>query len=96
MSELREDELEKQVDAAVKAAYRDGPEWLEVRRAVELLKADRRQRMAPSIDQFADALGREAERAATALEQEAARIGEATKGFVGDMKSALERFRKKT
>jgi len=89
------DALEQRVDAAIKAAYRDGPEWMEVRSAVELLKVDRRHRMAPTIDQFADALGREAERAAEALEQEAARIGEATKGFVGDMKSALERFRKK-
>ena len=93
---MEADALEQRVDAALKAAYRDGPEWLEVRSAVALLKADRRQRMAPSIDQFADALEREVERATTTLEQEAARIREASRGFAGDMRSAFDRFRKKT
>jgi hypothetical protein len=90
------DELEQRVDVALKAAYRDGPEWMEVRAAVEALKIDRRARMqttpAAVLDQVAETVGREAERAAEAIGKGTERVVGHAKTFASELQGALKRF----
>lgn len=94
------DELEQRVDDALRAAYRDGPEWMAVRSAVEALKADRRKCIAETpaetFERFTASIGRETEEIAGRIDAEVDRFAAATKGFIGDMRTALENnFRKK-
>ena len=46
------DPLEDRVDAALKAAYRDGPEFMALRQAVEDLKLDRRLRLSRLLERL--------------------------------------------
>lgn len=98
-TEPKADELEKRVDAAVRAAYRDGPEWMEVRAAVEALKIDRRKCIsetpAETFERFAASVGRETEQFVTQLDAEVDRFAASAKTLVGEVKSALDRFIKR-
>lgn len=92
------DEIEARVDKAFAGAYRDGPEFMELRQAVEVLKEDRRKRMNPSagaaFETWADAVARESEKTAEVMSKEAEKAAKKVRGFMGDVKSALERFGK--
>jgi hypothetical protein len=96
MTEEPKDELEQRVDAAIKAAYRDGPEWMEVRAAVEALKTDRRGHMQTSptavLDQLAESVEREAGRAAESIGRGTERVLGHANAFVTEMRGALKRF----
>lgn len=93
------DELEQAVDTALKAAYRDGPDWMALRKAVEAIKTDRRRLLSESptvlFERLQAAMERRAENAATVIDDELTRIAQATEGFLGDVRSALGRFRRK-
>lgn len=96
MAEEMKDELEQRVDTALKAAHRDGPEWMEVRAAVEALRMDRRARMQPSttavLDQLAESVGRETERVAESIGKGTERFAGHAKAFVAEMQGAVKRF----
>lgn len=96
MSESVSDAVEQRVDAALKAAYRDGPEWMEVRAAIEALKADRRAclQASPSVllDQLAESVGREAGRAAEAIGKETEKAAGRAKTLATEVQGALNRF----
>jgi hypothetical protein len=85
------DELEQRVDTAIKAAYRDSPEWMEVRAAVEALKSDRRARIHTVLDQLSE-LGREAEHVAESIGKETERIAGRAKNLATEVQGALHRF----
>ena len=90
------DELEARVDLAIKKAYRDGPDWMEVRASVEALKADRRKKMKPSTEDtfngFAEAVTREAEDVAKAVSQEADEIAKTINAEAEKVSKKLRRF----
>lgn len=92
------DPLEDRVDQALKAAYRDGPEFMLLRQAVEDLKQDRRQRLRPppgeAFDLWADSVSREAEKTAEVVSEDLTRAGKAVKGLMGDVRKAFEKFAK--
>lgn len=93
------DELEQAVDSALKAAYRDGPEWMAVRKAVEAIKTDRRRLLSESptvlMERLKVAMERSAENAATVIDDELTRFGQATEAFLWDLRKGLDRFRRK-
>lgn len=92
------DEIEERVDKAFAKAYQDGPSFMELRQAVEALKEDRRKRMNPSagvaFENWADAVARESEKTAEVMSKEAEKAAKKVRGFMGDIRSALERFGK--
>lgn len=92
------DEIEERVDKAFNKAYRDGPEFMELRQAVETLKADRRRllNMTPgeAFNVWADAVSRDADETAKVVTEEAGKVAKHVKALAGDIKSAFERFGK--
>lgn len=92
------DEIEARVDKAFAGAYRDGPEFMELRQAVEVLRVDRRRLLSMSpgaaFDVWADAMARESEKTAEVMSKEAEKAAKKVRGFMGDIRSALERFGK--
>ena len=92
------DPLEDRVDAALKAAYRDGPEFMALRQAVEDLKLDRRLRLSPppgeAFDLWANSVAREADKTAEVISTESVRVAKSVKGLMGDVRKAFEKFAK--
>jgi hypothetical protein len=92
------DPIDDRVVEALRVAYRDGPEFMALRQAVEDLREDRRKRLSPppgeAFDLWADSVAREADKTAEVLSAESVRVAKSVKGLMGDVRKAFEKFAK--